>query len=577
MKPQNSTMPYSDPLSAGWPAVPGSATGATITQPDPETSNTIHDVEMFEEGTHAGDPYTAQDLQDMLANYNSTAGFFTPPVVIGHENYQPLAEGMGKHGDNTGNPAMGWIDKVRLEHRMRPDGQKRLVMLGTLGDVDDDVADWIRQRKYDKVSLEVYPPDSPDKPPGTKGCAIRRLSLMGGYPPAVKTLASLSKARMEKTPRPYGERVRRYGEGASTPAPRGVRYYAELSHASRQTSEDGKAIRYFFEAERHMDRGATMEQLKGIPSMAQAHLRELEGVPDDEFQRRAHWLLNNSTAYGGGTATDGATMGAMPGAIAAYAEPGMGVDANPQPGQDKAMGTTVPGPANMALGDLARMGEDPNNATVANGMAANPLSPGDPITAPPPPPPDTPPMSPIPLPPADVAKAHAECARMYAEAVRVNRESVRMFGEATKINQMNAAAVKMAADRLNVERATKATELLKKAVEVGVLEPWQADHNSTVYNTAHRLRNASSTTVRKFGEGMRSEFDLVCDEIQALINQRLANPKVRTYGEREVLPDPVAAARGQMSAQRREYLLNCMGTVGKAMVRDERAKRHGAN
>jgi len=68
------------------------------------------------------------------------------------------------------------------------DGQ-RLILVAALKDVHPSIADKIRGKNYDKVSLEIYP-TPPEGVPGN-GIMARRLALLGGQLPQIKDLASL--------------------------------------------------------------------------------------------------------------------------------------------------------------------------------------------------------------------------------------------------------------------------------------------------------------------------------------------------------------------------------------------------
>jgi hypothetical protein len=551
VKPQTGWNPLVDPIASAWPS-PVPTGSAVLTQPEPETGNTLHDVEVMETGNHAGDPYSAGDLDDMVSNYASTGGFFTPPLVYGHENVQPLAEGLGKGGYNTGNPAMGWIHGLRNEWRKRPDGETRYVMLARMGDLDDDTADLIQQRKFDKVSPEVYPPDSPDRPPGTKGCVLRRVSLLGGEVPQIKTLASLRNARMERGNRGYSERARRcYSEGRRRP--QHVRRYSELTFRSSERSPDGKAVRCYYEAKSMFDREATMAQLKGDPGHPPALMKALEGMADPEFQEAAEHLLKLSTNAGALTA---------PG-IGAYAET---KPADPTPDETSLANGVVPNPLAPAVPIAlpAAVTADPMNpltpAPVVDPkkMAEPPITPAAPV------------VSTDPALVTDPAKIMAECRKMYSETARLHGETKQMLAH-------NAGNAETARKQFVADRVSRAEAVLKKAVETGVLQPWQNDPQSKVPNARQRIgRLIPDTGVRRYGERNVSEFDLAIEELEAQVAQAQQHGgRVRSYSEK--VPDPVKAAAGVMTPERRAELLKMHGQLGEGVLRDERAAKNGGH
>lgn len=151
---------------------------ATLTSPDAPTAPKlarVQGVEIFRSGTHRQKVYTEADLDAMVQNFNACKGTVDPPVVVGHEEYQELMS-------NTGIPAVGRVENVR---------RKGKVLLADFCDVNPKIARFINQRAYSKVSSEVYdePPDGcQDK---AKGKMLRRVALLGGELPEIKSLADL--------------------------------------------------------------------------------------------------------------------------------------------------------------------------------------------------------------------------------------------------------------------------------------------------------------------------------------------------------------------------------------------------
>ena len=177
----------------------------------------IPDVEVFSVGQHKGKSYTEADLDAMVDNFRkfSSGGkrMVQVPAVIGHEETQPLM-------DNTGIPKVGRLDTLEkktipcewcqgsgifkaAEDNIKCPGcggeGKRTVLLSQLGEVHPKIADLIKNRNYDRGSLEVYD-NPPENIPG-KGKMARRFALLGGQLPQIKDLTALPTTFAESKPR----------------------------------------------------------------------------------------------------------------------------------------------------------------------------------------------------------------------------------------------------------------------------------------------------------------------------------------------------------------------------------------
>ena len=128
----------------------------------------IDGVEIFAVGTHNGDVYTANDLDEIVAAAKEQG--FTPPLKAGHD-------------ETPGKPAIGWIENVRRT------GDK---LFGDITHIPKDVYDTIKRRGYDRVSAEVYwnLKSSVGK---TFRRALKAVALLGADVPAVATLTPLHK------------------------------------------------------------------------------------------------------------------------------------------------------------------------------------------------------------------------------------------------------------------------------------------------------------------------------------------------------------------------------------------------
>jgi hypothetical protein len=164
-------------------------------------------VEIFAAGDHRDHVYTTADLDRMVENFEKLAGgpkpVLQPPAVAGHEEDQKLLE-------DSGMPAAGWVK--RLYRR----GAK---LFADIGEMPRLIAQLINRGAYRKVSAEVY--DDFTHNGRHYGKALRRVALLGGELPQVKTLADLPKVW-------YGEDAKG-GDGASLSARPTVVTHSEIS------------------------------------------------------------------------------------------------------------------------------------------------------------------------------------------------------------------------------------------------------------------------------------------------------------------------------------------------------------
>lgn len=134
---------------------------------------TIRGVEIFAAGTHNGRTYTTADLVDIIDG-TKRAGI-EPPLKDGH------------HKDK-GAPALGWVENLRLV------GNK---ILADFVDLHEMVYTAIKERRYDKVSAEIYVnlplPDGKT----TVKYALRAVALLGAEIPVVKELKPLRRSIAE--------------------------------------------------------------------------------------------------------------------------------------------------------------------------------------------------------------------------------------------------------------------------------------------------------------------------------------------------------------------------------------------
>lgn len=192
----------------------------------PLQTATIRGAELFEAGGYRGEPYTLADLRDMARNFALALGYVDPPVVIGHEETQPLVSGLA---ENTGEPAVGWVTAVRLARRKGRDGKARWVLLFDAHGVHPHVAGLINRRAYRKVSAEVYDDPPEGAPPACRGKMLRRVALLGGELPQIKTLADLPAATFAEQPSRLVASLRWSGNKVRTVDGKAWRVFSEVT------------------------------------------------------------------------------------------------------------------------------------------------------------------------------------------------------------------------------------------------------------------------------------------------------------------------------------------------------------
>jgi hypothetical protein len=146
----------------------------------PPNQIVIPKVHIFTAGNWQGQTYSEADLEDMVENFRRFSSGDRPlvhvPVVIGHEDEQELLS-------NTGIPAIGWAVNLAREGPH---------LFADLSQVFPGIARLVEAGAYQHVSAEIYPPDHlPEGVPGARGCMLRRVALLGGQLPHVKSLNPL--------------------------------------------------------------------------------------------------------------------------------------------------------------------------------------------------------------------------------------------------------------------------------------------------------------------------------------------------------------------------------------------------
>lgn len=148
------------------------------------TTYESRNVEIFAAGVHRGKRYTVADLNEIVRNFYRLGPKgkqqLQPPAVIGHEEAQEFLE-------RTDIPAAAWPKRV---------WRKGLKLFADFGEMPAEIAHAINSRAYRKVSAEIYD-DFQDSEGNHHGKALRRIAILGGEIPQVKSLADIPYATPE--------------------------------------------------------------------------------------------------------------------------------------------------------------------------------------------------------------------------------------------------------------------------------------------------------------------------------------------------------------------------------------------
>ena len=130
----------------------------------------LKDIEIFQGGTYRGRTYDDAKLDEIVKNTNEFISEIKPVAVIGHDENQDLLKKSGLF-------SAGWMTPVKKV------GSK---ILASFKDVPQVVADVINKGAYKRMSSEIY------NDYNGKGLAIRRVAILGGDIPEVKTLQDIA-------------------------------------------------------------------------------------------------------------------------------------------------------------------------------------------------------------------------------------------------------------------------------------------------------------------------------------------------------------------------------------------------
>lgn len=131
------------------------------------------DMEIFAAGKWNGDVYTDKDLSEIVSNFNDLRDQVKPFLKLG---------GVDPHKDLVQQPAIGWIDALRIENSR---------LIATVKDIPKIVFEAIKRKLYRRVSSEIYQ-GYQDGDGKRRNLVLRAVALLGASVPAVSTLKDLT-------------------------------------------------------------------------------------------------------------------------------------------------------------------------------------------------------------------------------------------------------------------------------------------------------------------------------------------------------------------------------------------------
>jgi hypothetical protein len=141
----------------------------------------LNHVEIFATGTwHPSSgkvTITEEDLDDMVQSFTELGSIpgFTPVLKLGHADAQKW------FGQKGGSPALGFVSKIWREGRK---------ILANFSNVPDSIVDLISKRRYNSVSVEIFPRYEHEG--RTLKNVLFAVALLGAELPAVKGLKELA-------------------------------------------------------------------------------------------------------------------------------------------------------------------------------------------------------------------------------------------------------------------------------------------------------------------------------------------------------------------------------------------------
>lgn len=139
----------------------------------------IEEMEIFRIGTHNGDDFTEEDLEEIAENFEKLKSEVRPKLKITHHEHQKSLAGLASYGD---------ITEVYTRY---VDGEKRL--FAKIENVPKEVIAFIKERRFPERSIEIYPEFKlgvKDGSPVYKN-VLKAIALLGQEMPAVTGMAPI--------------------------------------------------------------------------------------------------------------------------------------------------------------------------------------------------------------------------------------------------------------------------------------------------------------------------------------------------------------------------------------------------
>lgn len=140
----------------------------------------IDEMEIFRPGTHNGDDFTEDDLDEIASNFKELKDEVRPSLKITHRENQETLAGLARYGD-----------VVEVFVKAVQDGSKRL--FAKIINVPKQVMDFIKQRRFPERSIEIYPEfklGTKEGSPVFKN-VLKAIALLGHEMPAVTGMAPI--------------------------------------------------------------------------------------------------------------------------------------------------------------------------------------------------------------------------------------------------------------------------------------------------------------------------------------------------------------------------------------------------
>lgn len=109
--------------------------------------NEIKGVEIFSAGVWNDNPYTVDDLHEMVKAFNENSTGARPYLKLGHDPKQRVLKKALEYEEHDGMPAAGWVKNLYVV------GEK---LLADFFDIPEKIFKLIEQKTYRKVSSEIF-------------------------------------------------------------------------------------------------------------------------------------------------------------------------------------------------------------------------------------------------------------------------------------------------------------------------------------------------------------------------------------------------------------------------------------